>query len=162
MVTGNNPINPIRLWGNTRAISEPAKLTTISDPIPIYCPRTIWEEGNLGVAKNTISMNKSYMLVDTNAALPTPTRAGKSNTISCEHQVKEATYIDLSFLLTLIVLKEKRSLVLWIFVYNSTYRFRCRHPIKWLTTFHLPTPSTRRFSLVFSASFFLPTRDYVL
>jgi hypothetical protein len=46
------------------------------------------------------------MLVDTNAAMPTPTRAGKSNTISCEHQVKEATYIDLSFFLTLIVLKE--------------------------------------------------------
>jgi hypothetical protein len=38
------------------------------------------------------------MLVDTNAAMPTPTRAGKSNTISCEHQVKEATYIDLSYL----------------------------------------------------------------
>ena len=38
------------------------------------------------------------MLVDTNAAMPTPTRAGKSNTISCEHQVKEATYIDLSLL----------------------------------------------------------------
>jgi hypothetical protein len=45
-------------------------------------------------------MNKSSMLVDTNAAMPTPTRVGKSNTISCEHQVKEATYLTyLSFLL---------------------------------------------------------------
>jgi len=62
-------------------------------------------------------------LVDTNAAMPTPTRAGKSNTISCEHQVKEATYFDLAFFLTLIVLQEKRSLVLWIFAYKSTHRF---------------------------------------
>jgi hypothetical protein len=52
------------------------------------------------VVKNTISMNKSSMLVDTKAAMPTPTRAGKSNTISCEHQVKEATYIDLSLFLS--------------------------------------------------------------
>jgi hypothetical protein len=48
-------------------------------------------------------MNKSSMLVDTNAAMPTPTRAGKSNNIStvCELQVNEATYLSM--------LQEKRS-----------------------------------------------------
>ena len=79
---GNNPIRPMRYRGNTRAISEPTKLTPINDPIPIYCPRTICEAGNLSVAKNIMSMNKSSMLVDTNAAMPIPTRVGKSNVIS--------------------------------------------------------------------------------
>jgi hypothetical protein len=32
--------------------------------------------------KNITSMNKSSMLVDTNAAMPTPTRVGKSNIMS--------------------------------------------------------------------------------
>jgi hypothetical protein len=49
------------------------------------------------MAKNTISMNKSSKLVDTNAAMPTLTRAKKSKLSICELQVKEATYIDLSF-----------------------------------------------------------------
>jgi hypothetical protein len=34
MAIGNNPIRPMRFQGNTKVISEPAKLTPISDLIP--------------------------------------------------------------------------------------------------------------------------------
>lgn len=92
---GSSPYSPMRFCGINIEISDANRLTPRSDAIPTYCPRIICHVGKLRLAKNTMRINKSSILVATNAPTPIPiisSRATITITHSSEHVVLGDSY----------------------------------------------------------------------